>query len=397
MRIQFNKFVNKFIKGFGLTSQNISNNVLREKGRKRQSLERLLNPSLIDFIAQVQSYDYIPEVTKVALDMNMHASTVWKFMNTLLKRGLNFLGVPNLSGIGLIEASITLRKHIPYEKVFKPLLREYAPILPRGTHLKYLLPLHKAQEYLDVILENQKAEVESVNLYSYIITGKPNLKRHYNLSEGRILGNWSDLLKIIESLPKESAPRESITKAKVDEIDLYILRRLEISPFESLRKITDLLNKELKLTSSVNYIRVLRHYKNRIESKGLIYGVKLNLVKLYPINTLPLNAVLRGSTTELIRLVKILVTHPFFPEGIINPTEGEALVTGFLPITEVLSLSKFLDELIDRGLIREWSMIFLDYGSFRKLALPVKPLLTPAEELEKLKKEVTSQAIERAP
>ena len=379
-----------------MTYENITNNFLGVAGRKRQPLERLLNPSLIDFIAQVQSYDYIPEVTKVASDMNMHASTVWKFMNTLLKRGLNFMGVPNLSSIGLVEATVILKKHIPFKKVFKPLLREYSPILPRGTYLKYLLPLTKAREYLDAVLENQEAEVESVNLYSYIIIGKPNLKRHYNLSEGKIISNWSDLLKIIESLPKESAPKESMIKAKTDVIDLYILRRLEISPFESLRKITDLLNKELELTSSVNYIRVLRHYKNRIESKGLINGVRLNLVKLYPLNTLPLNVVLEGSTTELIRLVKILVTHPFFPEGIINPAEGEALITGFLPITEVLNLSKFLDELIDRGLIREWSMAFLDYSGFRKLALPVKSLLTPAEELNKLKKEVPSLIIEKA-
>ena len=359
-------------------------NALRNTYVKHQPINRLLNPSLIDFIAQIQSYDYIPEVTKVALDMNMHASTVWKFMNTLFKRGLTFLGIPNLAGIGLAEIVVKLKGFATYEEIFKPLLREYAPILPKGTQLKYLIPYYRAKEYADVILRNQPGDVESAELYPYVVIGKPNLKRHFSISEGKILGNWSEILEIIESLPKESAPRHGISKVRIDEIDLYIIRRLEISPFESLRKVTDNMNKELSLKTPINYIRVLRHYKNRIEGKGLISGVRLNLTRLYPIDTLPLSITLKSSTTELTRLVKVLVTHPFFPEGAINPDGGKALVTGFIPLKEILSLSKFLDKLAHESLVKEWSITFLDYSAYRRLALPVRSALMSPEKIENI-------------
>jgi hypothetical protein len=368
-----------------------------EKLKSFQLLRRSLNSSLLDFIDQAQSYNYIPEVTRIAEDLGIHASTVWKFMNSLSKKGLSFRGIPNISGMGAVEVSIILDKYIPYNETCKILLREYAPILPKGTYLKYIVPRDKLDQYVDFIKSKLPYEPAKTLITNYTVIGKPNMRRYYDISQRTIKIDWKELYSMIISLPKESIPKDVVRTKKLDIIDLYILRRLEISPFDSLRKVTDYLNKELSPVNPINYIRVLRHFKNHVEGKDLIKGVRLDVMPLYPIDSVQVKIILEGHPTELLRVVKVLTSHPFFPEGTLS-SESSALIKGFLPIDFLLSASMFLDELKKEGIAKSWSIIMLDFSEYRKLALPIQDYLTPPESLDELKEDqLLTEVIERKP
>lgn len=353
-------------------NKGISERDLLEKLRAYATFRRYLNPSLIDFIDQVQSYEYIPEITRVSEDMDIHASTVWKFMNLLRNKGLKFIGIVDISRLNAEEIIIVFDEYIPYEKVFKGLLREYAPALPLGTYMKYIVPKGLAEAFLNELIPSLPKEPRVVYRLPYTVVGKPNLKRYYDISSREIIIDWDETLKIIESSPKESVPKENRRKGRFDEIDIFILRKLETSPFDSLRKITEELNKELKPITPINYIRILRHYKNHIEARGVIRGVKLDVTPLYAVDTVPLKVTLSGNPAEILRIIKVMITHPYFPEASMNPSDNIAILTAFVPINELFELSSFLEKLRGKGMIREWRITYLDYPRYRKLALPIR-------------------------
>lgn len=342
---------------------------------------RYLNPSLIDFIDQIQSYEYIPEITRVADDMGIHASTVWKFMNLLKSKGLRFLGVVEISKLNAEVITIILNEYVPYEKLFKSLMREYAPVLPWGTAITYIIPRGTAETFLNELLPALPREPKEVIKSTHSIIGRPNLKRYYDVKSREIVINWEDLANMIRAAPRESIPREVQRRGRIDDIDLFILRKLEINPFESLRKVTEELNKEMKPVTPVNYIRVLRHFKNHIEARGVLKGVRLDTMPLYPYDTVYVKTIIKGNPAEIHRVTKVLTTHPMFPEAFLNPSEGVSVINAFIPLTRLFSYSKFLDSLRDEGLLKEWSVTYLDRGGWRKFALPITLFSKPVNML----------------
>ncbi len=345
------------------------------------TFKRYLNPSLLDFIDQIQSYEYIPEITRVADDMGIHASTVWKFMNLLKSKGLRFLGVVDVAKLNAEVVTLILNEFVPNERVFKGLLREYAPILPWGTALTYIIPKGSAETFLNELLPTLPREPREVIKTVYTVVGRPNLKRYYDVKNREIVIDWNDMLDTASTAPRESIPRESQRRGKIDEIDLFILRRLEISPFESLRKVTDELNAELKPVTPINYIRVLRHFKNHIEARGVLRGVRLDPTPLYPPDAVYVKSVIRGNPAEIHRVAKVLTTHPMFPEAHLNPTEGVGIIDAFIPLKKLFGFSQFLNRLKDKGFIKDWSLTYLDRSGRRKYLLPIKLFSKPVNLL----------------
>ncbi len=367
---------------------------LTEKFYSYLLYRRYLNPSLIDFIDQIQSYEYIPEITRVADDMGIHASTVWKFMNLLKGKGLRFLGVIDISKLNAEVITLILNEYVPYDNVFKGLLREYAPALPWGTSLTYIIPKGSAEAFLNELLPNLPREPREVIRSTYSIIGRPNLKRYYDVKNREIIIDWDDMSNMIRAAPRESIPRESQRRGRVDDIDLFILRKLEVSPFESLRKVTEELNAELKPVTPVNYIRVLRHFKNHIEARGVLKGVKLDPTPLYPFDTVYVKTIIKGNPAEVHRVSKVLTTHPMFPEAYLNPSEGVSVVNAFIPLKELFNYSRFLDRLRSDGLIKEWRLAYLDKGEWRKFALPITLFLKPVNVLVRENSEEFVEALD---
>jgi hypothetical protein len=123
----------------------------------------------------------------------------------------------------------------------------------------------------------------------------------------------------------------------------------------------------------------------------------LDVIPLYPIDSVQVKIILDGHPTELLRVVKVLTSHPFFPEGSLS-NESSALIKGFLPIDFLLNASMFLDELKKEGIARSWDILMLDFGEYRKLSLPVQDYLTPPESLGELTEDkLLIEVIERKP
>ncbi len=360
---------------------------LIEKIRTLASLRRYLNPSLIDFIEQIQSYEFIPEITRVAEDMSLHTSTVWKFMNLLKSKGFSFTIVIDIQRLGLEHVVMVFDEYIPYEKVFKSALREYAPLIPWGTILTYLTPKNMSEAFINELIPVMPVEPREVLRLTHILPTKPSLAKYYDLKERKIKLNWNNLFHSTIASPRETIPREVIRRGRFDEIDMFILKELELDPFISLKKITEKLNSELGPSIPINYIRILRHYKNHIEARGIIRGVKLKLTPIIGTCSMITTSVIKGNPADVHRVCKVLTTHPYFLNAYMNPELGLGLIEACLPLNEVFNLSLFMKRLEHEKIIREWEVFVLDKSHHKKFTLPYNILSTSVIDLIKKFKE----------
>ena len=360
-----------------------SSETVNERLRVSIILKKYFNPSLIDFIEQVQSYEYIPEITKVAEDMGLHASTVWKFMNVLKSKGLNFTSIIDIEKLGLEEVIIIIDEYIPINNLFKATLRLYAPILPWGTLLKYLVPRNMSEAFINELASIIPKEPREVLILTHVVPTKPSLAKYYDLKSKSIKLDWNDLLNQVINTPRESVPRTLISRDRFDEIDLYILKELELNPFTSLKKVTEKLNKELRPKTQVNYIRILRHYKNHIETRGIIKGVKLRLAPLVSICAVPVIAITKGNPADIYRVCRVLGRHPYLLSASINPEAGLSIMEAYIPMDELFNFSIFLKKLEGEGIIKECHVYILDDSRRKEFTLPYNIFSIPIVDMVK--------------
>jgi len=345
---------------------------LRPSREDMQTVVKYLNPSLLDFIEQLQSFEYIPEISKVADLMDFHTSTIWKFMKLLKQRGLAFQGLIDMHKLGVDEIILVFDEYIELKSMFKGLMREYAPILPWGTYVKYLVPKGFAEAFLNELYSRLGVEPLEVYIPTFTIYGKPDVKRFYDMNSRRFVINWDELYKMVEIAPREIIPKEAVKKSKFDELDLLILRVLETSPFESIKNVVRILNEEFKALKPYSYVLVLRHYNNHIEARGVIKGVRLRSEKLILEPSLKVMITANGNPLEMLRFLKVLTTHPYFHDAYVNTADNVAVTFATLPVELAHDLSIFMDKLKRVGIIRYWKITYLDIRRFRRYALPVK-------------------------
>ncbi len=337
-----------------------------------QAVVKYLSPSLLDFIEQLQSFEYIPEISKVADLMDFHTSTIWKFMKILKQRGFAFQGLIDTHKLGVNEVILIFDEYIELKSMFKGLMREYAPILPWGTYVKYLVPKGLTETFLNELYSRLGIEPLEVYIPTFTIYGKPNIKRFYDVNSRRFTISWDELYKMIELTPKDVIPKETTKKSRFDELDLLILRVLEVSPFESIKNVVRILNEEFKTLKPYSYVLVLRHYNNHIEARGVIKGIRLRSEKLILEPSLKLMITIGGNPAEMLRFLKALTTHPYFHDAYVNTADNVAIIFATLPIELVHDLSVFMDRLKKVGIIRYWKITYLDNKKYKKYALPVK-------------------------
>jgi len=366
---------------------------LFEKIKTLSLMRKYLNPSLLNFIEQIQSYEFIPEITRVAEDMGLHTSTVWKFMNLLKSKGFTFTIIVDIQRLGVESVIMLFDDYIPYNRVFKSTLRRYAPILPWGTLLNYLVPSNMSEAFINELIPLMPKEPKEVIRLTHTLPAKPSLAKYYNLKERRIILDWKDLFRSIIASPRESVPREVVRRGKFDDIDLFILKELELDPFISLKRITEKFNKELSPSIPVNYIRILRHYKNHIEARGIIRGVKLMVTPIMSVCSVITALVIRGNPADIHRVCKVLTTHPYFLNAYMNPELGLGFVEAYLPLNEAFNLSLFLKRLEHEKIIREWRVYILDRASYREFTLPYNMLSTSIIDLVKKFKEGREEVV----
>ncbi len=348
---------------------------ITQPGVETQSmaLNKYLNPSLIDFIDHLQSFEYVPEISDVADLIDLHTSTVWKLMKTLKQRGLALQGLVDVTRMGMVEVILIFDRLLKLQEVPKCMLREYSPILPWGSYLRYLVPRGFVESFLNSLYVKLGVEAREVYILPITIHSKPSLREYYDVNSRRFLPEWEQLVTRIKTYTRELLPREAPPeKVRYDEIDLYLVRELEINPFNSVKYITRKLNEELYPSKAVNYILVLRHYNNHVKNRGVIKGVRLKLEDVTldtPIKTL---SVVVGNPIDLLKISRVLTTHPYFLDAYINIPDSVLVTQALVPPGTIFSLSLLLEELKSGGLIKTWRNIYLDRARSAKYAFPVK-------------------------
>ncbi|MEM0296459.1 MAG: hypothetical protein QXU35_01615 [Zestosphaera sp.] len=334
---------------------------------------KYLNPSLIDFLEQLQSFEYIPEISGVADLMDFHVSTVWKLMKVLRQKGLLLQGLVDVARLGMVEVVLIFDALLEPHEVPKCLLREYAPLLPWGTYLRYVVPRELVEPFLNSLYMRLNAEAREVYIMPVTIHSKPSLKEYYDVNSRRLHVEWGDLVTRVKTSSRESLPREvQAERLKYDEIDLYLIRELELNPFSSIKSIARKLNEELYPGKNINYVLVLRHYNNHVRERDVMKGVRLKLEQILldsPVKTL---SVLAGNPVDLLRVARVLTTHPYFLDAYLNISDNILLTQALVPQRSLFSLSLFLERLKREGLAKSWRCLYLDNTRAKRYAFPVR-------------------------
>ncbi len=327
-----------------------------ERLRNYMIFRRSLRERVLHLINQMQSYNFIPEITRVAEDMDLHASTVWKFMHTLRNRGIWFRGIIDVRRLGLVLRVYVIKKPGIGARILRFSLRDEVKLLPTGAYLTYYVPASVDEEMTEVIESTLPENMVDLGRYEHLVVGRPDLLEYYDLDARGIRPAWDDLIKKVLNGVPEVPVTEKPRRGRFDEIDMFILRELEADPFKSLKSIAAEINKEIGRRERISYIRVLRHYKSHIEARNVIAGVRAKIDSLFDLDSLYLIIEVRGDRTGMLRLINAFLKHPYFLEALATKDIEKALLTAIVPMGEVENLASSLMKLKEEGVIDEWAV-----------------------------------------
>lgn len=351
-----------------------------ERLRNYIIFRRSLRERILHLINQMQSYNFIPEITRVAEDMDLHASTVWKFMRTLRNRGIWFKGIIDVRRLGLVLRAYLVKGSMTGARILRFSLRDEVRLLPMGAYLTYYVPSAVDEEMSEVIESTLPKDVAELGRYEHLIVGRPDLMSFYDPSVRGIRPAWDELIKeVLNGVPEVLATERS-RRGRFDEIDMFIVRELEADPFKSLKSIAAEINKEIECRGRISYIRVLRHYKSHIEARNVIVGVRAKIDSLFDLDSLYLIVEVKGSRSGMIRLINAFLKHPYFLEALTTKDMERALITAIVPMSEVENLASSLMRLREEGIIDVWAMYLGMRRGRRQYSIPYKIFsVTPDE------------------
>lgn len=337
-----------------MKNKRMSEREVLERLRNYMMFRRSLRERVLYLINQMQSYNFIPEITRVAEDMDLHASTVWKFMRTLRNRGIWFKGIIDVRRLGLVLRAYLVKGTVRGARILRFSLRDEVRLLPMGVYLTYYVPAAVDDEMSKVIESALPDGFLELGRYEHLIVGRPDLLRFYDSSARGIRPAWDELIKEVLNGVPEIPVAERPRRGRFDEIDMFILRELEADPFKSLKSIAAEINKEIAGAERISYIRVLRHYKSHIEARNVIVGVRAKIDSLYDLDSLYLVIEVEGSRSGMIRLINAFLKHPYFLEALATKTMEKSIIAAIVPMGEVENLASSLARLREEGVIDGW-------------------------------------------
>lgn len=327
-----------------------------ERLRNYIMFRRSLRERVLHLINQLQSYGFIPEITRVAEDMGLHASTVWKFMRTLRNKGIWFRGIIDIDRLGLLIRAYIARSPARDSRILRFSLRDEVKLLPIGLYLTYYVPSSVDEDMSRVIESALPEGAVELGRYERLVIGKPDLLRFYDSGARAIRPAWRELVEDVLNAFPEAPASEGRRRGRFDEIDMFILRELEADPFRSLKSVASDINAEIGGAERISYIRVLRHYKSHIEARNVIAGVRVKIDPLFDLDSLYLIIKVAGNRAGMIRLLNAFLKHPYFLEALAAENMENALLTAIVPMSEVENLAQSLMRLREEGVIDEWGM-----------------------------------------
>ncbi len=351
-----------------------------ERLRNYIIFRRSLRERVLHLISQMQSYNFIPEITRVAEDMDLHASTVWKFMRTLRNRGIWFKGVIDTRRLGLVLRAYLIKGSVKDARILRFSLRDEVRLLPMGAYLTYYVPSAVDEEMSEVIESTLPEGTADLGKYEHLIVGRPDLLRFYDPSIRGIRPAWGELVKEVLNGVPEIPVTERPRRGRFDEIDMFILRELEADPFKSLKSIAAEINREIGYRERISYIRVLRHYKSHIEARNVIVGVRAKIDSLFDLDSLYLIIEIEGSRAGIVRFINAFLKHPYFLEALTTKAMDKVIVTAIVPMSEVENLAFSLMRLREEGVIDRWAIHIGMRRGRKQYSIPYKIFsVTPDE------------------
>ncbi len=351
-----------------------------ERLRNYMIFKRSLRERVLHLINQMQSYNFIPEITRVAEDMDLHASTVWKFMRTLRNRGIWFRGIIDIRRLSLVIRAYLIKGSMKGARILRFSLRDEVRLLPMGAYLTYYVPASVDEEMARVIESALPEGAVELGKYEHLLVGRPDLLRFYDPGARGIRPAWDELIKEVLNGVPEVPVAERPRRGRFDEIDMFILRELEADPFKSLKSIAAEINREMGRRERISYIRVLRHYKSHIEARNVIVGVRAKIDSLFDLDSLYLIIEVEGSRPGMIRFINTFLKHPYFLEALMTKETNKAIITAIVPMSEVENLASSLMRLREEGVIDAWTMYLGMRRGRRQYSVPYKIFsVTPDE------------------
>ncbi|MFN3268494.1 MAG: hypothetical protein ACK416_04450, partial [Zestosphaera sp.] len=295
---------------------------------------------------------------------------------------LELQGLVDVSRLGMVEVILIFDKFLEITELPKCLLREYAPVLPWGSYLRYVVPRNTVESFLTSLYVKLGIEAREVYVLPMTKHSKPSLKEYYDVTTRKLLLGWDKLLTRIKSFPRESLSKESLgEKVRYDEIDLHIVRELELSPFTSIKNIARKLSEESSMSRTLNYVLILRHYNNHVRNRGVMRGVRLRFERLLPDSPIKTLSIIAGNPIDLLRVSKVLSTHVYFLDSYISLSDNILVTQALMPPRLIFDLSLFLEKLRTDEIIKSWRNVYLDNTRLKMYAFPAKLYTLTIEEM----------------
>jgi len=220
---------------------------------------------------------YGPQINRIARELGIHKETArYWYKERLLKKGYTVQAVPNHEKLGLRRVVAI----VEFSDEFRP----YADaILMAMSELCYLTSFMKAlpedlysihanvpQEYANDWVRFIQA-LKQRGLFSSVLTASfewtrviPMRSEVYDFESGVWQYDWASKPSVDFGLP-DYAPS---IKGKFDQLDLSLIKQLQINPDASLIEVGDQLN--------VNYKTLTWHYRTHVVGNDLLKGYLVN-------------------------------------------------------------------------------------------------------------------------
>ena len=307
-------------------------------------------------------------ISAIARRLGLPAETVrYRVRRLLSNRFIRVFAVPNYAKLGL--SLMWLFVEARHNEALEVLLDNH-------PYVSYLSKCYGwVKGYLVNLLAPRSMEEEALRYLEWLKGGGylkdyvalttlpmeyplPDFSKYYDYGEGVWRYSWDPLSRCSRNPVKAnvSIPKE----AYLDEVDIAIIRKLQVNATLSLTELADKLG--------LNVVSLRYHFINHVLGKGLIkYAVEYS-----PYPGVP-PAVLVIRLTDKVQIGNLMEALRGLPPVIgLAPGYDSSVLLLLLqaPLNSLLELYKALKELMDKGLVEEYTEVFIDLSYVRKYTIP---------------------------
>lgn len=329
-------------------------------------------------------------ISEIARSVNLPVTTVYGVLKRLQSRGIiNIRNVVNFASLGLTQYSVVFyyTKREDVEKVLRA-NKDYRIYFVRGycdrpcIYAKYAIPTNNNKDFIEFL--NTAVDLKLIDDYeAYATTNSyipPVSFKNFDFKKKTWIFNWEELLNnVYAAEPSDLLNVRNQAKVKLDEIDLKILLRREVSVFVHLSSIKKVLN-DTSLQS------IYYHYFNHILKNDIISAARV-VFSPYPytingkiISDSMMFFIKFSSTEWMNKFINALKDTCFLRSAVRVFGENMLLIYVYLPHVERLNFLQFLDKFTDEKIISYYRFFLIDLRTAQSESLPYQVYDTQSGE-----------------